>query len=139
VDCWENHRSIMSPDEQIEWMDACAAMLAGEPIEFRSSLTGVWIGATNIEAGRPHRRKPPAPVHTLIPLGPDDLLGCVLRERKGSVGYFAIFEVTGLGLFTMGKFVSFGALQADGWLIHRLGEIDADGKPIWKRCEKEAE
>jgi len=129
----------MSPDEQIEWMDACAAMLAGEPIEFRSSLTGVWIGATNIEAGRPHRRKPPAPVHTLIPLGPDDLLGCVLRERKGSVGYFAIFEVTGLGLFTMGKFVSFGALQADGWLIHRLGEIDADGKPIWKRCEKEAE
>jgi len=129
----------MSPDEQIEWMDACAAMLAGEPIEFRSSLTGVWIGATNIEAGRPHRRKPPAPVHTLIPLGPDDLLGCVLRERKGSVGYFAIFEVTGLGLFTMGKFVSFGALQADGWLIHRLGDIDSDGKPIWKRCEKEAE
>jgi len=139
VDCGENHRSIMSPDEQIEWMDACAAMLAGEPIEFRSSLTGVWIGATNIEAGRPHRRKPPAPVHTLIPLGPDDLLGCVLRERKGSVGYFAIFEVTGLGLFTMGKFVSFGALQADGWLIHRLGDIDSDGKPIWKRCEKEAE
>ncbi len=129
----------MSPDEQIEWMDACAAMLAGEPIEFRSSLTGVWIGATNIEAGRPHRRKPPAPVHTLIPLGPDDLLGCVLRERKDKVGYFAIFEVTGLGLFTMGKFVSFGALQADGWLIHRLGDIDADGKPIWKRCEKEAE
>jgi len=129
----------MSPDEQIEWMDACAAMLAGEPIEFRSSLTGVWIGATNIEAGRPHRRKPPAPVHTLIPLGPDDLLGCVLRERKGSVGYFAIFEVTGLGLFTMGKFVSFGALQADDWLIHRLGDIDSDGKPIWKRCEKEAE
>jgi len=139
VDCGENHRSIMSPDEQIEWMDACAAMLAGEPIEFRSSLTGVWIGATNIEAGRPHRRKPPAPVHTLIPLGPDDLLGCVLRERKGSVGYFAIFEVTGLGLFTMGKFVSFGALQADDWLIHRLGDIDSDGKPIWKRCEKEAE
>ena len=129
----------MSPDEQIEWMDACAAMLAGEPIEFRSSLTGVWIGATNIEAGRPHRRKPPAPVHTLIPLGPDDLLGCVLRERKGSGGDFAIFEVTGLGLFTMGKFVSFGALQADDWLIHRLGDIDSDGKPIWKRCEKEAE
>ena len=139
MDCGENHRSIMSPDEQIEWMDACAAMLAGEPIEFRSSLTGMWIGATNIEAGRPHRRKPPAPVHTLIPLGPDDLLGCVLREREDAVGYFAISEVTSVGVAVAGKFVNFSTLQRNDWMIHRLGDIDADGKPIWKRCEKEAE
>jgi len=49
---------IFTPEEKAEWLDACAAMLAGEPIEFRSLLNGQWIPADNIEAGRPHRRKP---------------------------------------------------------------------------------
>jgi len=49
---------IFTPEEKAEWLDACAAMLDGEPIEFRSQLNGQWIDATNIEAGRPHRRKP---------------------------------------------------------------------------------
>jgi len=49
---------ILTPEEKKQWLDACAAMLDGQPIEFRSSLTGAWILATNIEAGRHHRRKP---------------------------------------------------------------------------------
>jgi hypothetical protein len=49
---------IFTPEEKAEWLDACAAMLAGEPIEFRSLLTGQWLPARLIEAGRAHRRKP---------------------------------------------------------------------------------
>jgi hypothetical protein len=49
---------IFTPEEKAEWLDACAAMLAGEPIEFRSLLNGQWLPATHIAAGRAHRRKP---------------------------------------------------------------------------------
>ena len=49
---------IFTPEEKEQWLDACQAMLDGEPIEFRSLLTGQWIPADNIEAGRAHRRKP---------------------------------------------------------------------------------
>jgi hypothetical protein len=55
---------ILTPEEKAEWLDACAAMLAGEPIEFRSPLNGQWLDAINIQAGRAHRRKP-APAPTL--------------------------------------------------------------------------
>jgi hypothetical protein len=49
---------ILTPEEKEQWLDACRAMLDGEPIEFRSLLNGQWIPADNIEAGRAHRRKP---------------------------------------------------------------------------------
>ena len=49
---------IFTPEEKEQWLDACQAMLDGEPIEFRSLLTGQWLPADNIEAGRAHRRKP---------------------------------------------------------------------------------
>jgi hypothetical protein len=48
---------ILTPAEREQWLDACRAMLAGEPIEVRSLLNGQWIPADNIEAGRAHRRK----------------------------------------------------------------------------------
>ena len=51
-------KMIFTPEEKAEWLDACRAMLDGEPIEFRSLLTGQWIPADNIEARRAHRRKP---------------------------------------------------------------------------------
>jgi len=51
-------KMIFTPEERAEWLDACRAMLDGEPIEFRSLLTGQWLPADNIEAGRAHRRKP---------------------------------------------------------------------------------
>ena len=134
----------MTAEEQTEWLDACAAMLAGEPIEFRSSKTGAWISATNIEAGRPHRRKPapelpPAPA--FIPLGPDDVLGCVLRMPTQITGCISIEQVEhdkvripASGL--RDRVFGFAALQSGGWLFHRPGDIGADGLPIWKRCEK---
>jgi hypothetical protein len=49
---------IFTPEEKSEWLDACRAMLEGQPIEFRSLLTGQWLPATHIAAGRAHRRKP---------------------------------------------------------------------------------
>lgn len=123
---------IMTTEEKLEWLDACAAMLAGEPIEFRSSLTGMWIPATNIEAGRPHRRKPPAPM--LVPLGTDDVLGCVLR-LTGHTGFVAIQATSVEGVDTVRGFQTFNSLQYNGWEYHRLGEVE-DGEPVWRRCEK---
>jgi len=49
---------IFTPEEKEQWLDACAAMLDGQPIEFRSLLNGQWLPATHIAAGRAHRRKP---------------------------------------------------------------------------------
>jgi len=126
---------IFTTEEKAEWFDACAAHLAGQPIEFRSSLNGAWIDATNIEAGRPHRRKPAtAPSPTLIPLGPDDVLGCVLR-LEGDSGFVAIHEASYMGVQTVVGFLSYNALQYNGWQIHRIGDVE-DGKPVWTRCEK---
>ena len=126
----------MTLQEKADWLDAFGAMLTGEPIEFRSSLTGQWISAPHIEAGRAHRRKPqPAPAPRLVPLEPDDLLGCVLRSEFAKDGFVAITEVTIDGIVAEAKFQTFNALQYNRWEYHRLGEIE-DGKPVWKRCEK---
>jgi hypothetical protein len=125
---------IMTPEEKAEWLDACAAHLAGEPIEFRSSLNGAWINATNIAAGRAHRRKPAPGPSKLVPLGPDDVLGCVLR-LEGDSGFVAIYEASYMGVLTSSGFLSYNALQYNGWQIHRIGDVE-DGKPVWRRCEK---
>ena len=126
----------MTLQEKADWLYAYAAMLDGEPIEFRSSLTGQSISAPHIEAGRPHRRKPaPPPAPRLVPLGPEDLLGCVLRSEFATAGFVAITEVTTDGIVAEAKFQTFNALQYNRWEYHRLGEIE-DGKPVWKRCEK---
>ena len=126
----------MTPQEKADWLDACIAMMDGEPIEFRSLLNGQWLPATHIAPGRAHRRKPaPAPAPKLVPLGPDDLLGCVLRLEGDSAGFVAIQEVTLLGVVTVAGFQTFNSLQYVPWEYHRLGEI-LFGKPVWRRCEK---
>jgi len=127
----------MTPEEKAEWLDACRAMLDGEPIEFRSLLNGQWLPATHIAAGRAHRRRKPAPAPSpaLIPLGPDDVIGCVLRSAFANTGFVAITEVTSGGIVAENKFQTFNALQYNHWEYHRLGDVE-DGKPVWKRCEK---
>ena len=126
----------MTPTEKADWLDACLAMMDGEPIEFRSLLTGQWMPATHIAPGRAHRRKPaPAPAPKLVPLGPDDLLGCVLRSEFAGTGFVAITEVTRDGVVAEAKFQTFRALQYNRWEYHRLGDVE-DGKPVWQRCEK---
>ena len=127
---------ILTLQEKAEWLDACRAMLDGKQIEFRCARTGQWMPATHIAAGRAHRRKPaPPPAPRLVPLGPDDLLGCVLRSEFATAGFVAITEVTSDGIVAENKFQTFNALQYNRWEFHRLGEIE-DGKPVWKRCEK---
>jgi len=127
---------ILTPEEKEQWLDACRAMLDGEPIEFRSLLNGQWLPATHIAAGRAHRRRKPAPAPSpaLIPLGPDDVIGCVLR-LEGDSGFVAIHEASHMGVQTCVGFLSYNALQYNGWQIHRIGDVE-DGKPVWKRCEK---
>jgi hypothetical protein len=111
-------------------------MMDDEPIEFRSLLNGQWLPATHIAPGRAHRRKPaPTPAPKLVPLGPDDLLGCVLRSEFASAGFVAITEVTSDGIVAENKFQTFNALQYNRWEYHRLGDVE-DGKPVWRRCEK---
>jgi hypothetical protein len=127
---------ILTPEEKADWLDACRAMLDGEPIEFRSPLNGQWLDAISIRAGRAHRRKPaPAPTPKLVPLGPDDLLGCVLRLEGDSARFVAIQESTLMGVVTVAGFQTFNSLQYNLWEYHRLGDVE-DGKPVWKRCEK---
>jgi hypothetical protein len=127
---------ILTPEEKEQWLDACLAMLDGEPIEFRSLLTGQWLPATHIAAGRAHRRKPaPAPTPKLVPLGPDDLLGCVLRLEGYSARFVAIQESTLMGVVTVTGFQTFNSLQYNRWEYHRAGEFE-DGNPVWRRCEK---
>ena len=126
----------MTPQEKADWLDACIAMMDDEPIEFRSLLTGQWMPATHIAPGRAHRRKPaPAPAPKLVPLGPDDVLGCVLRLEGDSAGFVAIQEALHLGVQTTVGYLSYNALQYNGWEYHRIGEVE-DGKPVWRRCEK---
>ena len=128
----------MTTEEKADWLDAAIAMMDGEPIEFRSLLTGQWMPATHIAPGRAHRRKPapaPAPAPKLVPLGPDDVLGCVLRLEGDSAGFLAIQEVTLLGVVTVAGFQTYNSLQYNRWEYHRLGEI-LFGKPVWRRCEK---
>ena len=126
---------MLTPQEKAASLDACRAMLDGEPIEFRFSVTDEWLPATHIAAGRAHRRKPAAPAPRLVPLGPDDLLGCVLRSEFAGAGFVAITEVTSDGIVAEAKFQTFNSLQYNRWEYHRLGEIQ-DGKPVWRRCEK---
>jgi hypothetical protein len=126
---------ILTPEEKAEWLDACAAHLAGEPIEFRSPLSGQWLDAINIRAGRAHRRKPAPALSKLVPLGPDDVLGCVLRLEGDVAGFVAIHEASYMGVQTVVGFLSYNALQYNGWQIHRVGDVE-DGKPVWRRCEK---
>lgn len=126
---------IFTAEEKEQWLDACRAMIDGEPIEFRSLLTGQWLPTTNIDSGRAHRRKPPAPAPKLVPLGPDDLLGCVLRSEFADAGFLAIAEAGIDGIVVENKFQTYNALQYNRWQYHRLGEIE-DGKLVWKRCEK---
>ena len=126
---------ILTPEEKAEWLDACRAMLDGEPIEFRSLLTGQWLPATHIAAGRAHRRKPATGPSKLVPLGPDDVLGCVLRLEGDVAGFVAIQESTLMGVVTVAGFQTFNSLQYNRWEYHRAGEFE-DGKPVWKRCEK---
>ena len=126
----------MTPQEKADWLDACIALMDDEPIEFRSLLNGQWLPATHIAPGRAHRRKPaPVPAPKLVPLGPDDLLGCVLRSEFAGAGFVAITEVTSDGIVAEAKFQTFNALQYNRWEYHRLGEI-LFGKPVWRRCEK---
>ena len=128
----------MTPQEKADWLDAAIAMMDDEPIEFRSLLTGQWMPATHIAPGRAHRRKPataPAPAPKLVPLGPDDVLGCVLRLEGDSAGFVAIQEALHLGVQTTVGYLSYNALQYAGWEYHRIGEVE-DGKPVWRRCEK---
>ena len=76
-----------------------------------------------------------SPAFHLPFLGPDDLLGCVLRSEFAGTGFVAITEVTKDGIVAEAKFQTFRALQYNRWEYHRLGEIE-DGKPVWRRCEK---
>ena len=124
---------IMTPQEKADWLDACIALMDDEPIEFRSLLNGQWLPATHIAPGRAHRRKPAAPAPKLVPLGPDDMLGCVLRLEGDSAGFVAIQEATLLGVVTVAGFQTYNSLQYNGWESHRLGEILC-GKPVWRRC-----
>lgn len=126
---------ILTLQEKADSLDACRAMLDGEPIEFRSLVPGQWMPATHIAAGRAYRRKPaPPPAPRLVPLGPDDLVGCVLREAD-EIGHLAIQSANRDGIVAENKFQTFNALQYNGWEYHRIGEIE-DGKPVWRRCEK---
>ena len=129
-------KMILTLQEKAERLDACRAMLDGKRIEFRCSRTGQWLPATHIAAGRAHRRKPaPPPAPRLAPLGPDDLLGCVLRSEFAGAGFVAITEVTKDGIVAEAKFQTFNALQYNRWEYHRLGDVE-EGKPVWRRCEK---
>lgn len=111
---------------------------------------GIWhTGVTfdrkgdNYPAHHYRTRRPlPAPPR-MVPLEAEDLIGCVLRGPSGTAGWIAIegaaivfVYIAPAGLYE--RSIPFANLQTDGWTYHRIGDRDADDKPVWRRCEKEA-
>lgn len=84
----------------------------------------------------------PAQPSVMVDLGPEDVPpgSAVKRPDDPSwcmVGVCMVISIE--AIHSGGTFnITFSSLRSDGWLIHRPGDIDTSGKPIWRKCEKEA-
>lgn len=79
-----------------------------------------------------------APPHMIL-LDSDDLIGCVLRPPSWKVGHVVIAEAEAWGVtIQINRTITFYDLQTNGWQYHRIGDLDDEGKPVFRRCEKEA-
>jgi len=136
----------LTPEQQAKFLDAASALLAGEPIEFEITL-GDWRETRMIDARHPHRRKPkpdPLAPPRMVPLGPEDVPpGSAFKRAQYLDSSYPWNSASGVLLDCVELHdssrvfqVSFSELQIL-WLIHRPGDNDADGKPLWSKCEKE--
>jgi hypothetical protein len=85
------------------------------------------------------RRPLPTPPR-MVPLTRADVpLGAVFRALSGSDFLPVQTSDHGITLALHGEsgFRGWTQLQSMGWLIHRPGDNDADGKPVFRKCEKE--
>lgn len=142
IDVRYPHRRKPKPETLAE---VKAAHAAGKPVEY--SAKGYWYlydpeTGMEIDTNGGHRAWRIAESR-MVPLEAEDLIGCVLRPPVATAGWIAI-EGTSEGLVYIPprgcyeRSIPFAKLQADGWTYHRPGDRDADGKPVWRRCEKEA-
>lgn len=86
---------------------------------------------------RTRRPLPSAPV--MVPLTRADVpYGSVFRTPLGH-DYMPTRIDNEMVLFSAGDaFVTtYAKLRENGWLIHRPGDVDVDGKPVFRCCEKE--
>ena len=79
----------------------------------------------------------------MIPLDSDDLIGCLLRHPSWTAGWIPVVGViAGFVHIPPGvlyeRSIPLTTLQIDAWTYHRIGNLDTEGKPVWRRCEKEA-
>ena len=132
----------MTPDQIEQWKDACDALRDGERIQV--NILGTWDDTDVLRSDLPHRRKPkPDPLAApprMVPLTRADVpFGSVFRAVSGSDFLPVQTSDHGITLALHGEsgFRGWTQLQSMGWLIHRPGDIDADGKPVFRKCEKE--
>lgn len=132
----------LTPEQKKVWIDAALAFVEGEPIEYQTP-DGKWKDADMIDTDCPHRRKPKPASPYMVPLEAEDLIGCMLRPPVATSGWIAIEGTSEVLVYIpprgcYERSIPFAKLQADGWTYHRPGDCDADGKPVWRRCEKKA-
>jgi hypothetical protein len=85
------------------------------------------------------RRPLPTPPR-MVPLTRADVpFGSVFRAVSGNDFLPVQIGDHGITLALHGEsgFRGWTQLQSMGWLIHRPGDNDADGKPVFRKCEKE--
>lgn len=133
----------LTPEQKKELLDAASALADGEPIQYQTA-DGKWWDTKTITISCPHRRKPKPALPHVVPLDSDDLIGCVMQPPTWKAGWMTINGAGHEYVYIspencLERTVSFTALQTNGWKYHRIGDLDDEGKPVWRRCEKEAE
>jgi hypothetical protein len=99
--------------------------------------------ATDMSWFRTRRPLPePAPEPKPVALGPDDVPpGSVISNETIGMAHWKYVEPTQEGM----RLVSSGTDECGigweeamivGWKIHRPGNLDANGKPVWEPCHK---
>jgi hypothetical protein len=111
--------------------------------EFGKGPWGKYVTAEPRHSAHNHTRtmRPVPSPPRMVPLTRADVpFGSVFRALSGSDFLPVQTSDHGITLALHGEsgFRGWTQLQSMGWLIHRPGDNDADGKPVWRKCEKEA-
>jgi len=127
----------MTPEQKAQWLDAAQALLDGEPIQWHNDTK--WLDTENLHPDYLHRRKPkPADSPRMVPLTRSDVPpGSCLSTTSGEGSWWAVLWAGNYLIAAELGRLEYEELQTKGFQIHRPGDNDADGKPVWRKCEKE--
>jgi hypothetical protein len=110
---------------------------------YRTSIISLSVVDSSANPTRTRRPLPePAPEPAKVPLGPEDVLpGSVISNETIGMAHWKYVEPTqeGMRLVSSGTdecVIGWEEAMIVGWKIHRPGNLDANGKPVFEPCWK---